>query len=82
VREVQEETGALPARLYNTPLTNVFYLSADDAANVSPVLAALLDKKTEVKLFREHAAFAWLGKDEAISRLVWPGAEERHSDGV
>ena len=73
VREVREETGLLPQKLYNTPLTNVFYLSADDSANLSPVLAAQVDGSASVMLSAEHTAFRWLSREEAISLLIWPG---------
>jgi 8-oxo-dGTP pyrophosphatase MutT (NUDIX family) len=73
VREVLEETGLRPQKLYNTPLTNVFYLSGDDSVNLSPVFAVLADASADVKLSREHVAFEWLGREQAISRLVWPG---------
>jgi dATP pyrophosphohydrolase len=76
MREVQEETGIKPKRLYNTPLTNTFYFSSNDSVNVSPVFAAEVEGGTEVKISSEHRDFRWLRKDEAISLLVWPGQKE------
>ncbi len=76
LREVREEIGVKPKRLYNTPLTNTFYLFPSDSVNVSPVLAAEVDGGTEVKLSAEHEEFRWLKKEDAISLLVWPGQKE------
>lgn len=76
LREVREEIGVMPKRLYNTPLTNTFYLSGSDSVNVSPVFAAEVDDGTEVKLSPEHEKFRWLEKEKAISLLVWPGQKE------
>ena len=38
VREAREETGLLPLKLYNTPLTNTFYVLPGDFVNLSPGL--------------------------------------------
>ena len=73
VREVREETGLRLQELYNTPLTNTFYVMEDDAVNLSPVFAARVDAGAEIILSDEHSAFAWLGREEAVARLVWPG---------
>lgn len=73
LRETREEIGAWPQKLYNTPLANVFYVPADDTANLSPVFAALVDASAVVTLSAEHTAFQWLGREGAISLLVWPG---------
>ncbi len=73
LREVREETGARPLKLYNTPLTNTFYDAARDAVNLSPVFAALVDASAVVTLSSEHKAFQWLRREEATFRLVWPG---------
>lgn len=72
-REVREETGLFPQKLYNTPLTNTFYLLSEDSVNLSPVFAAKVDESDSVTLSAEHTEFRWLGKEEAISLLVWPG---------
>jgi dihydroneopterin triphosphate diphosphatase len=76
VREVQEEIGIKPAKLYNTPLTNTFYFFTNDSVNVSPVFAVEIKDGTEVKLSLEHKEFRWLTKEDAISLLVWPGQRE------
>jgi len=76
IREMREEIGITPLRLFNTPLTNTFYFAANDSVNVSPVLAAEVDEGSEVKLSSEHEAYRWATSEEAISSLVWPGQKE------
>jgi dATP pyrophosphohydrolase len=76
IREVREEIGVEPKRLYNTPLTNTFYFFTNDSVNVSPVFAAEVNDETGVKLSKEHKEFRWLKKEGAISLLVWPGQKE------
>jgi len=76
MREVEEEIGIKPNHLYNTPLTNTFYLAKDDSVNVSPVFAAEVEDGTEVKLSAEHTDFRWLKKEDAVSLLVWPGQKK------
>jgi len=75
-REIEEEIGMKPLRLYNTPLTNTFYFVSSDSVNLSPVFAAEVDAETAVKLSSEHKEFRWLKKDAAISLLVWPGQKQ------
>ncbi len=76
VREIREEIGTKPKRLFNTPLTNTFYTWTDNSVNLSPVFAAEVGADAEVKLSDEHRDYRWLSKDKAISLLVWPGQKE------
>jgi dATP pyrophosphohydrolase len=76
VREVNEEIGLFPQKLYNTPLTNMFYVPANDAVNLSPVFAVRIDASDRVSLSAEHKGFRWLEREKAVSLLVWPGQKE------
>lgn len=76
LREIAEETGVKPIRIFNTPLTNTFYFYTTDSVNVSPVFAAEIDTADEVSLSTEHQEFRWLKKDAAIELLVWPGQKK------
>ncbi|HMB94118.1 MAG TPA: NUDIX pyrophosphatase [Rhodothermales bacterium] len=70
VRELREETGRTPRRLWALPSANVFYEWEHDRINVAPSFAAELD--ADPVLDREHDAFVWLPVDEAVHRLAWP----------
>ena len=76
LREVKEEIGVKPRKLYNTPLTNTFYFFINDSVNLSPVFAAEIDPTIEIKISPEHKNHKWLQKEEAISSLVWPGQKQ------
>ncbi|MCL5034756.1 MAG: NUDIX pyrophosphatase [Bacteroidetes bacterium] len=73
LREIEEEIGMKPRRIFNTPLTNTFYFYTNDSVNISPVFAAEIEPDAEVRLSAEHKGFRWLKKEDAISLLVWPG---------
>lgn len=70
LREVTEETGQTPARLWSVPSMNHFYEWQHDRVNLIPAFAAELD--ADPVLNHEHADFAWLPAADAIDRLQWP----------
>lgn len=70
-RELKEETGLSPARLYNLSRVESFYRHRVDEIGFIPVFAALVDR-VEVRLSPEHEAFEWLPIPVAKGRLAWP----------
>jgi len=70
LREVQEETGQTPDRLWTIPSVNAFYEWEDDRINLIPAFAAALPRNPV--LDDEHDAFTWLPAQEAVDRLTWP----------
>jgi dATP pyrophosphohydrolase len=70
LREVTEETGHRPGRLWTIPSVNAFYEWADDRINLIPAFAAALPD--DPVLDDEHDAFAWLPAQEAVTRLARP----------
>jgi 8-oxo-dGTP pyrophosphatase MutT (NUDIX family) len=71
VRELREETGLDPARLYNVTV-NPFYLHGMGAVQLAVVFCAFVAEPAEVLLGPEHQAHEWLTVDEALDRFVWP----------
>ena len=71
VRELREETGLAPARLYNVTCS-AFYLHATGSVQVTVVFCAFVDPGTEVTLGVEHRAHEWLTPEEASARFAWP----------
>jgi dATP pyrophosphohydrolase len=69
-REVTEETGHSPTRLWTLPSVNAFYEWQDDRINLIPAFAAALP--ADPVLDDEHDAFAWLPTPEAVDRLARP----------
>jgi 8-oxo-dGTP pyrophosphatase MutT (NUDIX family) len=70
-REVHEETGLSPARLYSITV-NPFYLHAYDTVQLAVVFAAVVEPNRPVATGAEHDAWAWLTPAEAYERLAWP----------
>ena len=71
LREVREETGLEPERLYNVTV-QAFYLHTASAVMLAVVFAAVVPGAAAVGLGREHARAEWLGIPEASARYTWP----------
>ena len=70
LRELREETGLAPERLWVLPSVNTFYAWTHDRVNLIPAFAARLTADPTPD--REHDAFAWLSAEAAAARLLWP----------
>lgn len=70
-REVFEETGLVPSRLYSITV-NPFYLHPYDSVQLAVVFAAVMDQTANVTTGVEHDAWEWLTPAEAMDRLAWP----------
>jgi dATP pyrophosphohydrolase len=73
LRELREETGAVPERLWVVPWANTFFDRRRDALQITPMFAVQVGAQTEPVLSSEHSTFAWLRFPAAVQRLVWPG---------
>ena len=71
MREVREETGLVPARLYAVAV-QPFFMRPVRTVQLSIVFAAFVDEPADVRLGPEHQAHAWLTVDQAMARFVWP----------
>jgi len=76
-RELREETGLAPLRLYNLSRVELFYQHRPDAVVLVPVFAAFVDPAAAVRISGEHDRFEWLPPDGARARYAWP--RERHA---
>ncbi len=72
VRELAEETGLVPASLFNVSRVETFYLHARDTVALIPVFCAFVAADAAVRLSPEHEGAAWLGPEEAAARFAWP----------
>lgn len=73
LREMREETGLAPDRLYQASTVDSFYVAASDTVYHCPVFAAEVPGDAEVTLNAEHDAFDWVHVDDVSGRLIWPG---------
>ena len=72
LRELREETGLTPPRLYNVSRVDAFYRHRADEVALIPVFAAFVGAHDEPRLSEEHDDAAWLSPTEAAARFAWP----------
>ena len=72
LRELREETGFVPERLYNVSRTEAFYQHKSDEIALIPVFAAFVAAGSTPRLSAEHDRAEWLAPAEAAGRFAWP----------
>jgi len=72
LRELKEETGLKPFRLWVAPNVNSFYSPGEDSISVIPVFVAQV-RNNKVLISGEHSEFKWLNSEEAKKNLAWVG---------
>jgi 8-oxo-dGTP pyrophosphatase MutT (NUDIX family) len=82
VRELAEETGTTPVKLYNLSRVEVFYQHRRDEVALIPVFAAFVAPEATVTLGAEHQHYEWLPAAEAIARFAWPRERRALEDAV
>jgi 8-oxo-dGTP pyrophosphatase MutT (NUDIX family) len=80
-RELREETGLEPERLYNLSRVETFYQHRLDEVALVPVFAAFVAADAVPRTGPEHDRFEWLPVAAARGRLAWP-REGRALDDV
>lgn len=80
-RELAEETGLVPERLYNLSRVELFYQHRLDEVALVPVFAAFVSPGAELRLGPEHDGAEWLRPDDARVRFAWP-RERRAIDDI
>jgi len=81
IRELREETGLMPLRLYNLSRVELFYQHRLNEVTLVPVFVAFVEAEPQVRLGPEHDAFDWLRPELARQRFAWP-RERRALDDV
>src|SRR5665213_153770 len=79
LREVLEETGLTPQRLYNVTVHS-FYLHKTARIEVAVVFCAFVDSGSTVRIGPEHSEYVWLNIDDAPARFTWPRAGQSLSE--
>ncbi len=75
LREVQEETGLGAPDIeafYDLDQVGSFYDEGSDAIVSSVIFAVRARPAAEPRLSGEHGGMAWVGRDDAVRRSVWP----------
>jgi dATP pyrophosphohydrolase len=73
LREIKEETGLIPQRLWVVPNVNIFYSHENNYISLLPVFAAKVDAKSKIKICNEHCDWKWVTPAGAKKLLAWPG---------
>jgi 8-oxo-dGTP pyrophosphatase MutT (NUDIX family) len=82
IREILEETGLTPDRLYNLSRVERFYLHEADRVASVPVFAAWVKRDAVVALSVEHDQLEWLPAAGAAKRFSWPRAVRAIDDAL
>jgi dihydroneopterin triphosphate diphosphatase len=72
LRELSEETGLEPERLYSLSRAEAFYRHTANEVVLIPVFAALVSRDARVRLSQEHDQHEWLRAQAARVRMSWP----------
>lgn len=81
-RELREEAGAEPSRLYNLSRVESFYRHVTDEVVLIPVFVAFLAVEAAVRISAEHDEFEWLPPHEARARMSWPRIRREIDDAM
>jgi len=73
LREIKEETGLIPQKLWVVPNVNSYYSPEKDTVIMIPVFAALVKESSKVIISSEHSEYKWVEKEEAKELLAWNG---------
>ena len=75
MRELKEETGFEPVRMFVADHVSKFYEVHGDRINFVPVFGIEVDRE-DVKISEEHCDFKWVDFEIAKDTLVWKGQKE------
>ena len=75
IRELSEETGLIPLKVFIADHVSSFYEKHGDRLNLVPVFGIEVDSH-DVILSKEHCDFKWVEFDLACKTLVWKGQKE------
>ena len=70
LREIGEETGLCPKRVFVADHVTSFYQSYNDRINSVPVFGVEVDS-AKVRLSEEHEDYQWLPFEKAVKVLTW-----------
>lgn len=75
MREVAEETGLKPGKIWTIPYVTTFFNPNNDTIYMSPVFGVLTDSK-KIILSDEHSEYKWLRFQECMDILELPTHRE------
>ncbi len=75
VRELEEETGKKPKKLFVADHIASFYDARNDRIQMVPVFGIEVEN-SDVQLSDEHLEYKWVSFEEALTLLTWKGQKE------
>ena len=75
VRELKEETGLVPKRMFVADHVSSFYEVHGDRINLVPVFGIEVDT-ADIILSEEHSDYRWVDLENALQLLIWRGQRQ------
>lgn len=75
VRELKEETGKEPTKIFVADHIASFYNAKYDQIFMVPIFGIEVEG-SEVQLSEEHSEYKWVSFEEALNLLTWKGQKE------
>ena len=75
VRELKEETGMKPKKMFAADHIANFYDARNDRILMVPIFGIEVEN-SDVRLSEEHSEYKWVSFDEALDLLTWKGQKE------
>ena len=75
IRELKEETGLAPLKIFVADHVSKFYETNGDRINLVPVFGIEVDSKSVI-ISQEHCDYKWVELNEALDLLLWRGQKE------
>ncbi|MCJ7801392.1 MAG: NUDIX domain-containing protein [Candidatus Marinimicrobia bacterium] len=75
IRELKEETGKTPVKIFAADHIASFYDSRNARIQMVPIFGIEVDN-SEVQLSEEHSEYKWVSFEEALALLTWKGQKE------
>ncbi len=75
IRELEEETGKKPKKLFVADHIASFYDARKDRIQMVPIFGIEVEN-SEVRLSEEHSEYKWVSFEEALNLLTWKGQKE------
>lgn len=73
LREIREEAGLSPERLYSADICEQFYESEHDCISLLPVFVGFVSAEARVILNVEHSEYRWMSFAEAQASVPFAG---------
>ncbi len=75
IRELKEETGKNPVKMFAADHIASFYDARKDRIQMVPIFGIEVEN-SEVQLSEEHSEYKWVSFEEALVLLTWKGQKE------